>query len=78
MFFGTAVLALALRLLLVAPVSQIGAVPVSQYTNTTSPSTGAASSYWLSSITRQGVVAFGDSNYKIYRSVADYGAKGTF
>ncbi|KAH8815884.1 pectate lyase superfamily protein-domain-containing protein [Xylogone sp. PMI_703] len=36
----------------------------------------AASSYWLASIKRQGNVAYGDSSYKVFRNVADYGAKG--
>lgn len=45
------------------------------------PATGAAalsgSSYWLSQIQRQGAVAYGnDTNYKIFRNVMDYGAKG--
>lgn len=40
--------------------------------------TGAAgsSTYWLASIKRQGTVAYGDSNYQVYRNVMDYGAKG--
>ncbi|KAG0646887.1 hypothetical protein D0Z07_6304 [Hyphodiscus hymeniophilus] len=39
-------------------------------------STAATSSYWLSSIKRQGAVAFGDSSYQIFRNVMDFGAKG--
>ena len=38
--------------------------------------TATTSSYWLSSITRQGTVAFGDSSYQIFRNVQDFGAKG--
>ncbi|KAK0639508.1 pectate lyase superfamily protein-domain-containing protein [Cercophora newfieldiana] len=34
------------------------------------------SSWWLSSIERRGAAAFGDSNYKVFRNVKDYGAKG--
>ena len=34
------------------------------------------SSYWVESIQRQGTVAFGDSAFKIFRNVKDYGAKG--
>ncbi|KAK6386782.1 hypothetical protein LTS17_000044 [Exophiala oligosperma] len=35
------------------------------------------SSYWLAQIQRQGTVAFGsDPNYKVFRSVKDYGAVG--
>jgi len=35
-----------------------------------------SSSYWLANVQRQGTVAFGDSSFKIYRNVQDYGAKG--
>jgi glucan 1,3-beta-glucosidase len=34
------------------------------------------SSYWLASIKRQGTVAFGNSDFQIYRNVRDFGAKG--
>ncbi|KAK3322698.1 pectate lyase superfamily protein-domain-containing protein [Apodospora peruviana] len=40
------------------------------------PAPRAASSWWLSSIERQGTVAFGDAGYKVFRNVQDYGAKG--
>lgn len=43
---------------------------------TSSGTTGAASSFWMSSISRQGTVAFGTSGYKVFRNVMDYGAKG--
>lgn len=37
----------------------------------------AASNYWPANIKRQGLVAFGKStDYKVYRNVKDYGAKG--
>ncbi|KAK1756301.1 pectate lyase superfamily protein-domain-containing protein [Echria macrotheca] len=36
----------------------------------------ASSSYWLSTIQRQGKAPFGDANYKVFRNVMDYGAKG--
>ncbi|KAF9772436.1 hypothetical protein IL306_009854 [Fusarium sp. DS 682] len=36
----------------------------------------AAGSWWMSSIKRQGVVAYGSADYKIFRNVKDYGAKG--
>jgi hypothetical protein len=40
-------------------------------------SIGAAdSTYWLASIERQGTVAFGASDYKVFRNVKDYGAAG--
>ncbi|KAI0118701.1 glycoside hydrolase family 55 protein [Nemania sp. FL0031] len=36
-----------------------------------------ASTYWFSSVQRQGVAAFAsEPNYKVYRNVKDYGAKG--
>lgn len=36
-----------------------------------------SSQYWFSTIKRQGVAAFaGDSDYKVFRNVKDYGAKG--
>ncbi|KAH8658833.1 pectate lyase superfamily protein-domain-containing protein [Tricladium varicosporioides] len=38
--------------------------------------TPAAGSYWLSSITRQGTVAYGASGYQVFRNVKDFGAKG--
>ena len=66
-------------LLLIGPPSQTGALPVASPQVSTSPSTAAvSSSYWLANIKRQGTVAFGDSAFKIYRNVQDYGAKGGF
>jgi hypothetical protein len=35
-----------------------------------------ASSYWLANIQRQGKVAYGDSNFQIFRNVKDFGATG--
>lgn len=44
---------------------------------TTTIESRQASSYWLASIARQGVVAYGASpSYKVFRNVKDYGAKG--
>ncbi|KAL9131334.1 MAG: hypothetical protein Q9217_000713 [Psora testacea] len=71
--------ALRLFALTVAPASPVEAMPVSSDTpanNNSVHTNAAASSYWLASIQRQGTVAFGDSAYKIYRNVQDYGAKG--
>ena len=34
------------------------------------------SSYWVANIQRQGVSAFGDANYQVYRDVTSFGAKG--
>ncbi|KAF4991871.1 hypothetical protein FDECE_13898 [Fusarium decemcellulare] len=36
----------------------------------------ADSSWWLATIERQGAVAYGSADYKIFRNVKDYGAKG--
>lgn len=37
----------------------------------------AASNYWISSIERNGAVAFGDGgDYQVFRNVKDFGAKG--
>ena len=70
--------ALRLLALTVAPASLVEAVPVTP--NLPLPnaahSNAAASTYWLANIQRQGTVAFGDSAFKIYRNVQDYGAKG--
>lgn len=69
--------ALRFFLLLIGPISQAGGIPVTSPQGTASPSTAAtSSSYWLANIKRQGIVAFGDSSFKIYRNVQDYGAKG--
>ncbi len=64
--------ALRFLLLLVAPTSPARAVPLDE------PKSTAPSSYWLSNIKRQGKVAYGDSNFQIFRNVKDFGAKGTF
>jgi len=40
------------------------------------PASRQATGWWLSSIERQGVAAFGDPNYKVFRNVQEYGAKG--
>ena len=85
---AAAFVALRLFAMTMAPASQVGAVPMasgSQNAATTvvsgspasSSSTQSSSSYWLSSIPRQGSVSFGNStSYRVYRSVKDYGAKG--
>lgn len=68
---------LRLFLLLSGPIKWTGAIPVASPQASTNPSTAATSSnYWLANIERQGTVAFGDSAFKIYRNVQDYGAKG--
>ena len=65
---------LRLLLLMVAPLSLVGAAPAM---NSTQPSQKATTSnYWLANIQRQGTSAFGDSSYTIYRNVQDFGAKG--
>lgn len=38
---------------------------------------GSSSDYWFANIKRQGTVPFGiNPNYKVFRNVKDYGAKG--
>ena len=67
----------AVQLLLVAlflSSSTVDAVPRPQ----AAPSI-TSTDYWMSSITRQGTVAYGnDPNFKIYRNVKDYGATGMY
>ncbi|OQE89691.1 hypothetical protein PENNAL_c0013G05378 [Penicillium nalgiovense] len=70
-------------LLLGLPASFVAAVPVnvpiSPVNNVlaTTQKTSAASNYWVANVERQGVVPFGKSaDYKIFRNVKDYGAKG--
>ncbi|KAL8733087.1 MAG: hypothetical protein Q9166_002279 [cf. Caloplaca sp. 2 TL-2023] len=65
--------ALRFLLLLIAPTSPVGAVPLNQSQAEVSAS---SSSYWLSGIKRQGKVAYGDSNFQIFRDVKHFGAKG--
>ena len=36
----------------------------------------STSSYWLANINRNGVVAYGDSSYQIFRNVKNFGAVG--
>lgn len=44
----------------------------------TASDTSSASSYWVANVKRQGVVPFAkESDYKIFRNVMDFGAKGT-
>ena len=67
--FSIFTLFMALRLFLL-----VSSAPT---TGTTAASNAAAdSSYWVSSITRQGTVAYGAADYKVFRNVQDYGAKG--
>ncbi|CAI7632733.1 unnamed protein product [Penicillium viridicatum] len=70
-------------LLLGLPASLVAAVPVavpvSPVNNVlaTTEKTTAASSYWVADVKRQGVVPFAKStDYKIFRNVKDFGAKG--
>ncbi|SPJ73113.1 probable beta-1,3 exoglucanase precursor [Fusarium torulosum] len=51
--------------------------PVAPQYTTPAVAPAAAGSWWFSSIKRQGAVAYGGTgNYKIFRNVKDYGAKG--
>lgn len=79
--FSAAALFLALRILtLSVSTSPVEAVPVTS--NSTSNTTAhdkvasTSSPYWVANIKRQGTVAFGDSSYKVFRNVQDYGATG--
>ncbi|KAL9074469.1 MAG: hypothetical protein Q9161_002257 [Pseudevernia consocians] len=76
--FSAAALFVTLRVLLLSvSTSPVEAVPVTS-TNTTTHNKVAStsSSYWVANIQRQGTVAFGDSSYKVFRNVQDYGATG--
>jgi glucan 1,3-beta-glucosidase len=67
--FSIVTFLVALRLLLLVSAAP-APVPIPAAANV------AASSYWLSSITRQGAPAFGPGGFKVFRNVMDYGAKG--
>ena len=83
-----AFVALRVFAMIMAPASQVGALPVASITQSANASitpgvpaspgtTQSSSSYWLSTMRRQGAVPFGNStSYSVYRSVKDYGAKG--
>lgn len=44
----------------------------------TTSDTASASTYWVANVKRQGVVPFANgTDYKIFRNVMDFGAKGT-
>ncbi|KAK4866452.1 hypothetical protein LT330_008384 [Penicillium expansum] len=76
-FIAHIILLLGLPASLVAAVPV--AVPVSPVNNVlaTTEKRSAASSYWVANVERQGVVPFATStDYKIFRNVKDYGAKG--
>lgn len=49
-------------------------VPVNS-TGQSSPAE-SASTYWISSIKRQGTVPFGEPSFKVFRNVREYGATG--
>lgn len=59
-------------------VSGPAATPFPVPLNSTGSSTPAQSSstYWLSSIKRQGTVPFGEASFKVFRNVREYGAAG--
>jgi glucan 1,3-beta-glucosidase len=53
------------------------AVPVSPANVLATTEKRAPSSYWVANIKRQGVIPFAKTpDYKIFRNVKDYGAKG--
>lgn len=59
-------------------ISGPAAAPFPVPVNSTGPLTPAESSstYWLSSIKRQGTVPFGETSFKVFRNVREYGATG--
>lgn len=59
-------------------ISGPAATPFPVPVNSTGPLTPVESSstYWLSSIKRQGTVPFGDAAFKVFRNVREYGATG--
>lgn len=89
--FSTTALALALRFLILGA-APTNAVPTPQLVSVEAgvsvpgidvsvsadagTSAAAASSYWVADIKRQGAPAFGNADFKIFRNVKDYGAKG--
>ncbi|KAJ5054763.1 uncharacterized protein L3040_001027 [Drepanopeziza brunnea f. sp. 'multigermtubi'] len=68
--FSMFVIVAAFFLLLVA------GAPAPLASPATNVSVAGSSSYWLASIARQGTVAYGDSAFKVFRNVKDFGAKG--
>lgn len=66
-------------LLLGLPTALVGAVPMTPNTNELAITERAASNYWVGNIKRQGVVPFNsESDYKVFRNVKEFGAKGEF
>ncbi|GIZ46138.1 hypothetical protein CKM354_000927700 [Cercospora kikuchii] len=61
-------------LLSFSPTAQVAAAPAAQADSAAT----AASSYWLATISREGGTVWGnnDTDYKIFRNVKDFGAKG--
>lgn len=59
-------------------ISGQAATPFPVPVNSTGPSAPveSASTYWISSIKRQGTVPFGESSFKVFRNVREYGATG--
>lgn len=57
----------------------VGAVPMTPASNELEVSKRAASSFWMANIKRQGVAPFNsNADYKVFRNVKDFGAKGMF
>jgi glucan 1,3-beta-glucosidase len=70
-------------LLLGLPASLVAAVPLNNPVTpannvlATTQKTSAVSSYWVANVERQGTIPFAKTpDYKIFRNVKDYGAKG--
>ncbi|RAL59765.1 hypothetical protein DID88_000394 [Monilinia fructigena] len=72
--FSIITILLALRLFLT--VSGAPATFPVPSNKTVTPTISASGAYWLSTIQRQGTVAFGDASYQIFRNVKTFGAVG--
>lgn len=61
-------------------VGLVNAFPMPQELEATAEvATAASSNYWVANIKRQGLVAFGNgTDYKVFRNVQDFGAKGMY
>ena len=61
-------------------VSLVNSIPMPQDLEATTEdavAAAASSNYWVANIKRQGLVAFGNgTDYKVFRNVQDFGAKG--
>ncbi|KAI1006484.1 Glucan 1,3-beta-glucosidase [Podosphaera aphanis] len=54
----------------------VSSAPSSKFSLATNESVSENSDWWLSQIPRQGIVAYGSPDHKVFRNVKDFGAKG--